>query len=135
MKPSDRERPDALGPQAAGSSSPAQADHPLVTVADGVTETEAEVLRGLLLAAAGISSVVTVTRSSGAPPLAPDDRRQVRVAARDAALARSVLADGTREDGPPASLPPDRRRRLSASALVLVAVLTAVVCVVADVPF
>jgi hypothetical protein len=108
-------------------------DNELVKVAYANDEAEAELLQGLLRTA-DVSSVVRRAPGFDVPEFLSAGPREVLVAAYDVPVARDVLrAVDSGEPRPPALSGPDRRSRVLAGVLVVVALVTLVVCLATDV--
>ena len=111
-------------------------EDPLVKVAYAQDESEAELLQGLLRTA-DVGSVLRRTPGFDVPEFLSAGPRDVLVAASDVPVAREVLraveSDAPDDPEPTARPGADRRKLVRAGVLLVVAIVTVVVCVAADV--
>jgi Putative prokaryotic signal transducing protein len=106
-------------------------DNELVKVAYAGDEAEAEFLQGLLRNA-DVGSVVRRAPGFDVPDFLAAGPRDVLVAASDVSVARDVLREGEPDEpGPPSRSGVDRRSRVLAGLLIVVALVAFVVCLAA----
>ncbi len=113
-------------------------DNDLVKIAYANDESEAELLQGLLRTV-DVGSVLRRAPGFDAPEFGSAGPRDVLVAASDVPVARDVLREVDQGESGPGEREPtrpsgaDRRTRVLAGLLIVVALATAVVCLATDV--